>query len=402
MRALTWPTCEEITLSRTLPILLLAGTLLATMAVPSAATATAAPADAAPADVGPADAARSAEHAKSRIETKPLVIAHRGASGYRPEHTLEAYRLAIRQGADYIEPDLVPTADGVLVARHENEISGTTDVAARPEFADRRATRTIDGVTVTGWFTEDFTLAELRTLRAVERLPQTRPTNTAFDGQFQVPTLQEIIDLARSESRRLGRTIGIYPETKHPTYFQSIGLPLEEPLVATLRRNKLTSRTDPVFIQSFETANLRKLSRMTNVRLVQLLNSSGRPYDFTVAGDPRTYADLATPTGLKWIAGYAAGVGPNKDLIVPRDPDGALRAPTTLIRDAHRARLVVHAWTFRAENQFLPADFRVGAEPTARGDIIAEYELFYGLGLDGLFADHPDTAVAARVAQPRR
>ncbi|WP_326551258.1 glycerophosphodiester phosphodiesterase [Micromonospora sp. NBC_01813] len=330
----------------------------------------------------------------------PLVIAHRGASGYRPEHTLEAYRLAIRQGADYIEPDLVPTADGVLVARHENEISGATDVAARPEFADRRATKIIDGATATGWFTEDFTLAELRTLRAVERLPQVRPTNTAFDGQFPVPTLQEIIDLARAESQRLGRTIGIYPETKHPSYFQSIGLPLEEPLVATLRDNNLTDRSDAVFIQSFETANLRKLNEMTDVRLVQLLGSIGRPYDFTVAGDPRTYADLATPDGLKWIAGYADAIGPNKDLIVPRDASGALGPPTTLIRDAHRVRLVVHAWTFRAENQFLPVDHRIGTDPTARGDLTAEYELFFGLGLDGLFADHPDTAVAARAAQP--
>ncbi|MFV2017713.1 glycerophosphodiester phosphodiesterase [Micromonospora sp. LOL_023] len=330
----------------------------------------------------------------------PLVIAHRGASGYRPEHTLEAYRLAIRQGADYIEPDLVPTADGVLVARHENEISGTTDVATRPEFADRRATKTIDGVTATGWFTEDLTLAELRTLRTVERLPQVRPTNTAFDGQFPVPTLQEIIDLAGAESRRLGRTIGIYPEIKHPSYFQSIGLPLEEPLVATLRHNNLTDRSDAVFIQSFETANLHKLNEMTDVRLVQLLNASGRPYDFTVAGDPRTYADLATPDGLKWIAGYADAIGPNKDLIVPRDASGSLRPPTTLIRDAHRVRLVVHAWTFRAENQFLPVDHRIGVDPTARGDLTAEYEFFFGLGLDGLFADHPDTAVAARAAQP--
>ncbi|MFY1697524.1 MULTISPECIES: glycerophosphodiester phosphodiesterase [unclassified Solwaraspora] len=382
-------------MSRTLPVMMLAGTLLAAMAIPSAVSATGTTGMTAA-----TDAAGAASRHGSKAEPKPLVIAHRGASGYRPEHTLEAYRLAIRQGADYIEPDLVPTADGVLVARHENEISGTTDVATRPEFADRRTTKTIDGVSVTGWFTEDFTLAELRTLRAVERLPQVRPTNTAFDGQFLVPTLQEVIDLARSESRRLGRTIGIYPETKHPTYFRSIGLPLEEPLVATLRRNKLTSRSDAVFIQSFETANLRALDTMIDVRLVQLLNSTGRPYDFTVAGDRRTYADLATPEGLRWIAGYADGIGPNKDLIVPRDATGALRPPSTLIRDAHRVRLVVHAWTFRAENQFLAADHRIGTDPAARGDITSEYELFFGLGLDGLFADHPDTAVAARTAMP--
>ncbi|WDZ85449.1 glycerophosphodiester phosphodiesterase [Micromonospora cathayae] len=333
---------------------------------------------------------------RARATDRPIVIAHRGASGYRPEHTLEAYRLAIRMGADYIEPDLVPTKDGVLVARHENEISGTTDVAARPEFAARKATKTIDGVTVTGWFTEDFTLAELKTLRAKERLPQVRVTNTAYDGRFEVPTLQEVIDLARTEGRARGRTIGVYPETKHPTYFQSIGLPLEEPLVEVLRANKLTRPNSPVIIQSFETANLRKLDRMIDVPLAQLLDASGRPYDFTVAGDPRTYADLAKPAGLRWIAGYADGIGANKNLIVPRDATGKLLAPTTIVRDAHREKLIVHAWTFRAENQFLPADFRTGNDPNARGDITAEYELFYRLGLDGVFADHPDTAVAAR------
>ncbi|MCF2533106.1 glycerophosphodiester phosphodiesterase [Yinghuangia soli] len=329
---------------------------------------------------------------------KVLVIGHRGASGYRPEHTLEAYRLAIRMGADYIEPDLVATKDGVLVARHENEISGTTDVAVRTEFGGRKATKTIDGVPVTGWFTEDFTLAELKTLRAKERLPQVRPTNTAFDGKFQVPTLQEVVDLARAEGRRLGRTIGIYPETKHPTYFQSIGLPLEEPLVDLLRRNRLTGRKAPVIIQSFETANLRKLDKMTDVKLAQLLSDAGRPYDFTVAGDPRTYADLTRRENLKWIGTYADGVGVTKNLVVPRDAAGRLLAPTALVADAHRAGLVVHAWTFRAENQFLPADFRIGSDPNARGDITAEYELFYGLGVDGVFADHPDTAVAARSA----
>ena len=329
----------------------------------------------------------------------PIVIAHRGASGYRPEHTLAAYRLAIALGADYIEPDLVATRDGVLVARHENEISGTTDVASRPEFASRRATKQIDGRAVTGWFTEDFTLAELKALRARERLPEARPTNTAFDGRYEVPTFQEVIDLARVEGRKRGRTIGVYPETKHPTYFQSIGLALEEPLVRVLKRNGLTSRKAPVFIQSFETANLRHLATLTEVPLVQLLDATGRPYDFVAAGDPRTYADLATAVGLKEISAYADGVGPNKNLIVPRDATGKLLPPTTFIRDAHRAGLVVHAWTFRAENQFLPADYRIGADPNARGDITAEYELFLGFGLDGVFADHPDTAVAARTAR---
>ncbi|MEU7956588.1 glycerophosphodiester phosphodiesterase [Micromonospora humida] len=375
---------------RTLSALGVAGALLAVavavpVAVPGAASAR----------EDDADRADRATH-------RPLVIAHRGASGYRPEHTLEAYRLAIRMGADYIEPDLVSTRDRVLVARHENEISGTTDVAARPEFAGRKATKTIDGLPVTGWFTEDFTLAELKTLRAKERLPQVRVANTAFDGRFAVPTFQEVLDLARAESKARGRTIGVYPETKHPTYFASIGLPLEEPLVTVLRRNKLTHRDDPVFIQSFETANLRTLDRMIDVPLVQLLDATGRPYDFTAAGDPRTYQDLATAAGLRGIARYADGVGLNKNLIVPRDATGKLLAPTTVVRDAHRHKLLVHAWTFRAENQFLPVDFRIGADPNARGDITAEYELFLGLGLDGVFADQPDTAVAARAGLPTR
>ncbi|SCL63953.1 glycerophosphoryl diester phosphodiesterase [Micromonospora citrea] len=372
---------------RTLSALGVAGALLvAAVAVPTVA-----------ASAAPTPAAE-----RARATDRPLVIGHRGASGYRPEHTLEAYRLAIRQGADYIEPDLVVTRDGALVARHENEISGTTDVAARPEFAGRRATKTIDGVAVTGWFTEDFTLAELKTLRAKERLPQVRVANTAFDGRFEVPTLQEVVDLARAEGRARGRTIGVYPETKHPTYFASIGLPLEEPLVEVLRRNKLTHRNSPVIIQSFETANLRKLDRMIDVRLAQLLDAAGRPYDFTVAGDARTYRDMAAPAGLRWIASYADGVGANKNLIVPRDAAGRLLAPTTLVRDAHRERLIVHAWTFRAENQFLPADLRIGSDPNARGDIQSEYELFLGLGLDGVFTDHPDTAVAAREGLARR
>jgi glycerophosphoryl diester phosphodiesterase len=378
---------RTVSVSGVLSVAGLAGILLAVVTAPGAPAA------------GDASTGRSLSASAERARpatSDPMVIAHRGASGYRPEHTLEAYRLAIRMGADYIEPDLVATRDGQLVARHENEISGTTDVAARPEFAGRKTTKTIDGTAVTGWFTEDFTLAELKTLRAKERLPQVRPTNTTFDGRFEVPTLQEVIDLAASESRRLHRTIGIYPETKHPTYFQSIGLPLEEPLVAALRRNKLTHRNDAVIIQSFETANLRRLNKMIDVKLAQLLDASGRPYDFVVAGDSRGYADLAKPDGLKWISTYADGIGVQKNLIVPRDAAGKLLPPTTLVQDAHQVGLIVHAWTFRAENQFLPVDFRLGTDPNARGDITAEYELFYGLGLDGVFSDHPDTAVAAR------
>jgi len=318
-----------------------------------------------------------------------LVIAHRGASGYRPEHTVEAYRLAIRLGADYIEPDLVSTKDGVLVARHENEISGTTDVATRPEFARRRTTKTVDGGAVTGWFTEDFTLAELRTLRARERLPLVRATNTGFDGRFPIPTFQDVIDLARAESRRLGRTIGVYAETKHPTYFRSIGLALEPPLARALERNGLTGKHDPVILQSFETASLRALGRRIDVRLVQLIDAVGRPYDLDVAGDPRTYADLATASGLRGIARYADAVGVHKDLV-----------GRSLVRDAHRVGLDVHAWTFRAENRFLAAEHRIGSDPNARGDITAEYERFFALGVDGVFSDHPDTAVAARAALP--
>ena len=326
---------------------------------------------------------------------EPLVIGHRGASAYRPEHTLAAYQLAIDMGADYIEPDLVSTKDRVLVARHENEISGTTDVAQHPEFAARRKTRMIDGLAVTGWFTEDFTLAELKTLRAIERLPDLRPANKAHDGLYQVPTLQEVIDLAKREG------VGIYPETKHPTYHDSVGLSLEEPLIKTLRANGLDRRGAPVFVQSFEVSNLQELDRELKVNLVQLTSASGRPYDFTAKGDPRTYADLTTASGLRWVARYADGLGPDKNQIVPRDAQNRLLAPTALVNDAHRAGLQVHPYTFRPENNFLPEDFRQGnpASPEylrSRGNQPAELKLFYKLGVDGVFADNPDTAVAVR------
>jgi glycerophosphoryl diester phosphodiesterase len=326
---------------------------------------------------------------------EPIVIAHRGASAYRPEHTLSAYRLAIGMGADYIEPDLVSTRDGVLVARHENEISGTTDVASRPEFASRLREKTIDGRPVTGWFTEDFTLAELKTLRAKERLPALRPSNTAFDGRYEIPTLQEVIDLAK----RAG--VGIYPETKHPTYFDSIGLSLEEPLIATLKANGLDKPGSPVFIQSFEVSNLEELGRRIRVPLIQLTSASGQPYDFTAEGDPRTYADMTTPSGLREIARYADGLGPEKNQIVPRDAQNRLTRPTSLVEDA------LHPYTFRPENEFLPEDFREGdpASPEyrrARGDQPAELALFYRLGVDGLFADDPGTAVAVRDRVVRR
>jgi glycerophosphoryl diester phosphodiesterase len=326
----------------------------------------------------------------------PLVIGHRGASGYRPEHTLASYELAIRMGADYVEPDLVSTKDGVLVARHENEISQTTDVADRREFADRKTDKVIDGREVTGWFTEDITASELRTLRAKERIPDLRQHNTLYDDRYRVPTLQELIDLVRAESRRLRRTIGIYPETKHPTYFDSIGLSLEEPLVRTLRRNGLARHNSPVIIQSFETSNLKELDTKINVPLVQLIDNQGAPYDLVAKGDPRTYDDLAKPKGLRAIAKYADGIGPGKDRIVPRNAVGQLLKPTTLVDDAHKAGLKVHPWTFRNENSFLPADFRVGTNPAHYGNAFAEYELFFRLGVDGVFSDNPDTALEAR------
>jgi glycerophosphoryl diester phosphodiesterase len=323
---------------------------------------------------------------------RPLIIAHRGASGYRPEHTLESYRLAIRTGADYIEPDLVSTRDGVLVARHEHEISGTTDVAAHPEFAGRRTTKSTDGETSTGWFTEDFTLSELRTLRATERLPGVRPQNTIFDGRFDVPTFDEILALARAEGERLGRPIGVYPETKHPSFFARAGLALEGPLLAALRRHGLDSADAPVLIQSFEVGNLVDLAGRTPVRLIQLIDSVGSPFD---RAEP--YRSMVSPAGLAAVAKYAYGIGTDKDLLVPRAADESLLPATAVVDDAHAAGLAVHAWTFRAENRFLPLDFRIGADPNARGDIISEYDLFLRLGVDALFTDHPDTLAAARL-----
>ncbi|MDQ2582873.1 glycerophosphodiester phosphodiesterase [Saccharothrix yanglingensis] len=326
----------------------------------------------------------------------PLVIGHRGASGYRPEHTLAAYELAARMGADYVEPDLVVTRDGKLVARHENEIGGTTDVAAHPEFAARKTTKVVDGVPITGWFTEDFTLAELKTLRAVERIPDVRPRNTLYDGRFEIPTFEEVVELSRRLSRELGRDIGLYPETKHPTYFQDIGLPLEPRLVDVLNRKGLNRHGAKVYVQSFEVANLKALKRELRVPLVQLVSGSGAPYDFVKAGDKRTYGDLVTPAGLREIRTYASGIGAEKSRIIPRDADGRLTTPTTLVRDAHTRGLVVHAWTFRNENAFLPADFRTSADPAAYGRAFGEYAAFYATGLDGVFADNPDTAVEAR------
>ena len=324
-----------------------------------------------------------------------LVIGHRGASGYRPEHTLAAYDLAIRMGADYIEPDLVSTKDGVLVARHENEISTTTNVAEHPEFADRMTTKVVDGVSLTGWFTEDFTLAELKTLRAIERIPDIRQQNTIYNGRFPIPTLQEVIDLAVS------RGVGIYPETKHPTYFDAIGLSLEEPLVAALRASDLDDADDAVFVQSFETTNLRELNRVIDVPLVQLIAGTGAPYDLVARGIPVTYDSMSTLAGLAVISTYADGVGPDKNRVIPRDAAGFLLEPTALVDHAHRVGMVVHPYTFRAENVFLPADFRSSADPADYGNLIAELHLFFSVGVDGVFTDNPDIAVYARaIFQP--
>lgn len=314
---------------------------------------------------------------------QPLVIAHRGASGYRPEHTLASYRLAIALGADYVEPDLVSTRDGVLVARHENEIGKTTDIAHRPEFADRMTTKVVDGRTLTGWFTEDLTLAELKSLRAIERLPDLRPRNTRYDGRYDVPTFDEILTLVDDESRRLGRRIGVYPETKHPSYFAEHGLALEEPLLAALARHGLADAGAPVFLQSFEPGNLQWLRSRTPLPLVQLVEATGR-------------VDLVTSTGLRRVARYADAVGVAKDLVLPRHPNtGTIGDPSPLVADAHAAGLRVHVWTLRDENAFLPTGYRRGEDPAAIGDSIEETQAFLDAGVDGLFTDQPDTTLEA-------
>lgn len=319
----------------------------------------------------------------------PIIIAHRGASGERPEHTIASYARAIEQGADYIEPDLVLTRDGVLVARHENEISETTDVADRPEFADRKATRTIDGEKKTGWFTEDFTLAELKTLRAKERLPLLRTANRAFDGQFDIPTFEEIILLAKAKEKEAGRRIGIYPETKHPGYFAAIGLPHEAPLLALLAKYGYTAKDDPLFIQSFEVGNLKALRGKTKLRLIQLMAKDGGPAD-----DPATsYAAMASPAGLKAVAAYADGIGVEKAMVIPRTLLGNLGEPTALVTHAHAAGLDVHVWTFRRENYFLPLAQRSGLNPAGHGDLAGEIRAYLEAGIDGFFSDNVREAV---------
>jgi glycerophosphoryl diester phosphodiesterase len=362
---------------------------------------------------------------RRHAEGGPIVIGHRGASGYLPEHTLESYALAIELGADYIEPDLVMTKDGYLIARHEPNLIATTDVSTRQEFADRRKILMVDGAPTDGWFASDFTLAEIKTLRAIQAFAE-RPQQ--FNGQFKIPTLEEIIALAKRKAKEKGRTIGVYPETKHPTFHQDLGLPLEPTLVAVLTEAGWNDRDAPVFIQSFEQANLKALRGMTKVKLVQLVDANDvnpdgtldftapfdRPFDWTVSNDPvlqqRLFSFFVTDEGLREIRTYADGIGPWKRYIVSTeavdlDGDGVvgdengdgvvneadrrLLPPTDLIQRAHRHGLLIHTWTFRNEQHRLPADYA--------GNPLNEYLQFYELGIDGVFSDFPDTAVATRV-----
>ncbi len=351
---------------------------------------------------------------------KPLVIGHRGASGYLPEHTLESYKRAIEMGADFIEPDLVATKDGELIARHEPNITNTTDVSERTEFANRKTKKIVDGVEEEGWFASDFTLAEIKTLRAKQAFAE---RDQSFNGRYQIPTLREVLDLAKSESTRVARTIGVYPETKHPTYHSGLNLALEDRLLQVLSSYGYTTKTSPIIIQSFEVANLKYLRTKTQVRIVQLIDADDvdangkitlaapydKPYDFAVAKDSRTFVDMVTPTGLAEIKKYADGIGPWKPYILagkltdtnndgkPDDLNGdgkiderdrTLITPTNVVKDAHAAGLFVHAYTFRNEARRLASDFK--------GDPKAEYKRFFALGVDGLFSDFPDTAVDAR------
>ncbi|MFE2518515.1 glycerophosphodiester phosphodiesterase [Streptomyces mirabilis] len=329
---------------------------------------------------------------------KPTVIGHRGASGYRPEHTFGSYQLALDMGADVVEAgDLVPTKDGHLVCRHEPEIGGTTDVSAHTEFADRKTTKTLDGIPTTGWFTEDFTLAELKTLRAVERIPGNRPHNTLYNGRWEIPTFEEVLHWQDEQTRKRGKQVWIYPETKHPTYFRALGLGLEERLAKVLRKHGKDKKNSPVIIQSFEPTSIQRLDKLVDNPLVVLLSAANtRPWDFVTTGDPRTVADLVKPEGLKWIASYAQGIGPTLDLVILKDANGALTTPTTLVDDAHRAGLVLHPYTMRNENTFLPANFRQGTDPNAYGDAFGAFKTYFATGIDGVFSDNADTALLAR------
>ena len=332
---------------------------------------------------------------------KPLVFAHRGASALRPEHTLASYAKAIADGADYVEPDLCSTKDGVLVARHEAYLSETTDVASHPQFASRKTRKTIDGEPHDGWFVDDFSLAELKTLRAVERIPAYRPGSAQYNGMFQVATFEEIIDFVAAEAAARGRIIGIVPELKHSTYFASVGLPLEDRFLSILDAHDYTRR-NPVEIQSFEVANLKylrgKLGRRANLRIMQLvIGQDVRPIDVAAAGGKLTFAQMCTPAGLRDIAQYADVVAPPTRSIIPLKKDGSLAEPSSLVDDAHKAGLRVEPWTFRPENQFLAADFRDSGSLQARNEAgsIAEMKRYIAVGLDGFFTDDPALGRAA-------
>ncbi|WP_431041294.1 glycerophosphodiester phosphodiesterase [Streptomyces sp. P1-3] len=349
---------------------------------------------------GTAEAAGHSGPASYKELPVPTVVGHRGACGYRPEHTLGSYQLALDMGADVIEQDLVPTKDGHLVCRHENDITATTDVADRPEFAGRKTTKTVDGAAHTGWFTEDFTLAELKTLRAKERIPDVRQRNTLYDGVWQVPTFEEVLKWAEREGRARGRRIWLHIETKHPTYFRKLGLGLEERLAKLLRRYGRDAADSPNFLQSFEPSSIQRLGKL-GVRcpkVVLLDEPAVKPWDFVESGDPRTTADLLKPEGLKWIAGFAQGIGPWLPQVIAQDDKGKLGEPTTLVRDAHAAGLLVHPYTMRNENSFLPLDFRVGDDPAAYGNALGALKAYFATGIDGIFSDNPDTALLARQA----
>ena len=377
----------------------------AALAVPLGASvnASAATLPAAPPAVSAAGAAATdpGVHAPKRVARgfpSPMVIAHRGASGYRPEHTLPGYELAVAQGADYIEPDLVMTKDGVLVDRHEPEISGTTDVASHPEFADRRTTKVVDGVTTTGWFVEDFTLAELKTLRAVERLPDLRQHNTIYNGLWQVPTFEEDLQLRAALSKKYHRTVGIIPEIKHSTYLHAAGFDPETALLTLVRKYGLNRAGAPLWVQSFELINLLRLRQQLGYRAssVFLTSASGAPYDLVAAGDPRTYADLLQPASLRTLSRWIDGIGPDKAQVIPRNADGTLGRPTSLVANAHRAGLLVTPYTFRAENYFLPVDYRSDANPADYGRSLDEDVAYFRAGVDGVFCDQPDICGLAR------
>ncbi|MFG2136728.1 glycerophosphodiester phosphodiesterase [Streptomyces sp. NPDC048650] len=352
---------------------------------------------------GQASARGASRPGTARELPVPLIVGHRGASGYRPEHTFGSYQLALDMGADVIEQDLVPTKDGHLVCRHENDITATTDVSAHPEFAARKATKTVDGAKLTGWFTEDFTLAELKTLRAKERIPGTRQHNTLYDGQWEVPTFEEVLRWAEREGRARGRRVWLHIETKHPTYFRKLGLGLEERVAKALRAHGRHRENSPNFLQSFEPSSLQRLGRLVDCPKVVLLSTlDSQPWDFVEAGDPRKVADLVTPEGLKWIAGFAEGIGPDLTVVIPRDKDGKLGTPSAVVEDAHAAGLVVHPYTVRNENSFLPADHRRGTDPNAYGDALGVFRAYLGTGIDGLFSDNPDTALLVAAEFRRR